>query len=195
MKELHDIRPPVMAGMDPSWIMAAWIAGAVILLILAVWIFRKKFRKHEKTAPEELSLGHPLQDPFASAISALDTLEEKASHTTDMKKLYFTLGDIMKTYIGTVHNTRAREMTTQELAASLKTLSMDRPLGIKVARFQEECDPFRYAPEHTDMAHKISTDMAQARRLIQAMEADRQSHAIENQTPVPAPLALTGEKS
>lgn len=199
MQELHDIRPPVMVGMDPFWITAAWIAGAIFLLALALWFFLRKFWKRKKAAQEKLSLAQPLQDPFTSAINTLDALEEKVSLGAESKKLYFALGDIMKTYIGKTHNTSAREMTTQELAASLKTVSLERQLAAQVIRFQQECDPFRYAPEHTnihtDISHRIYNDISQARQLIQAMEKDRHSHCAEDEKPMPLPLPLPGERA
>ncbi len=195
MQELHDIRPPVMVGMDPSWITAAWIAGAIFLVALLLWVLLKKFWK--KDSQETLSLTAPLQDPFASAINALDALKEKASSTRDAKKLYFALGEIMKTYIGKTHNTSAREMTTEELAASLKTVYLERHLATRIIRFQEECDPFRYAPDHTnihtEISHRIYNDISQARQLIQAMEKDRLSHCAEDVPPLP--LALPGERA
>ncbi len=198
MQGLHDIRPPVMVGMDPFWIRAAWIAGAICLLGLVLWILLKKIWKKKQNSQEKLSLGQPLHDPLVSAMEALDDLEKNVSPGTDAKNLYFALGDIMKTYIGKTYNTGAREMTTQELAAGLKSVSMERRLAAQVIRFQEECDPFRYAPEHTDMSHEIAKDISQARSLIQAMEKDRFSRLaatrpIEDETPMPVPLPLPGE--
>ncbi len=121
----------------------------------------------------------------AFAMQFLDELEAEMAHSPDRKKMYFALGQAMKTYIGNIHSLRAEQMTTRELTLAMGSIDMDKALAEAVVHFQEESDLFRYAPVqyvsgfmdlsgNHDILSVAAKEIGRTRELIDAMEKDWQ---------------------
>jgi hypothetical protein len=164
--EIHDIRPPVMVGMDPAVIrLGVWIGAGLLVLALVIWLVRYLLKSRKKATQVQAI---PHIPPFDAAIRSLDRLS--TTPIQDAKVFYFDLSHIVKSYIGGRVGINCLEMTTQELTRTMQGVSQIPPsLKKEIFLFQDLCDPFRYGPIHPDPS-RVETDLARARDLITAME-------------------------
>ena len=178
MEDIHGIRPPVMVGMDPAHIKLtlALTAGllALVILVMVIRYFWKK-RKNIKNI-EAL----PIICPYEKALGQLDRLTTGPVH--DAKAFYFSLGHVVKEYMGRTYGFNCLELTTQELNKTLRNINMTGQLVVRVSKFQDLCDPYRYAPL-TPGADQVETDLSRARDLIMAMEEDKIAEPDKNTEP------------
>lgn len=170
IEDIHDIRPPVMVGIDPVWVRTGLWVGAGLLLAgliaIGVWYYMKQ-KKKKGALVDPL----PVIPPYTAAVNALDRLSTGPVH--DAKAFYFDLGRILKTYLGAAYGVNCLEMTTQELGRWIRTIG-DIPGSLKseITLFQDLCDPFRYAPLTPDQT-QVNQDLARVRDLICAAEKAR----------------------
>lgn len=167
MQDIHEIKPPILVGMDPALLKILVItSGCLILAGIFFFLFRK-FWKRKRSGKEELPA--PPVPPYEEALKSLERLASRGD--ADPKVFYFELAGLLKMYISKSHAIRASEMTTQEMARQLRTTAMDRNLVTRVVRFQDITDPFRYGPVFTDPG-RTRQDLEEARQLIEALEQD-----------------------
>lgn len=166
MQDIHDIRPPVMVGLDPGLVKTGLIAAAVLAGAVLLFFWVRWFLKRRKKAVTDL-VPAPVP-PFDQAMGALDRL--KTTPVNDPKTFYFDLAALFKTYIGRSFGIHAAEMTTQELVRELRRTAMNTELMSRVSRFQTLSDPFRYAPVVPD-ARQTRSDLETAETLIREIEA------------------------
>ncbi len=168
MQDIHEIRPPVAVGMDPALVKTALIAlGCLVLAGILIYLFKRFWKpSKKKQAHDAVTTAIP---PYEAALKGLDRLGFKTN--ADPKVFYFELNALMKAYIGGIHEFNAAEMTTQELSKRLRSTKMDPRVASKVGKFQDHCDPFRYAPVRPE-PERAGQDLKKARQLIDAMEAD-----------------------
>jgi len=167
MQDVHGIRPPVMVGTDPAVVKLALIiaAGAVVLVLifLVVRYFIKK--RKSKELPELI----PAVPPYDRAMNDLERMA--VLPVSDPRAFYFRLGRTVKAYMGEVFKTNCLEMTTPELSRTVKDFDLPRELTREITRFQEVCDPFRYAP--VDPSRKqVQTDLTRAKALVENIEGE-----------------------
>ena len=173
IQDIHDIRPPVMTGMDPALVKILLIGAAAVavlgLVALGIWFWRKKRKGQAKSDLPQL----PLLSPYETALRNLEVC--LANHGGDAKAFYFELGRIMKAYISGTFGINCLEMTTEEMARSVKGLKGLNP-GLKsdLIRFQDQCDPIRYMPrealENPD-GQQLQKDLVCAGKLVDEMQA------------------------
>lgn len=171
MTDIHNIRPPVMVGLDPETVrLGIWIAAAVLAVLAAALVFRYFWKRRRPVRAIDVTAEIP---PYEAAVRSLDRLAlDPGNHA---KSFYFDLGRTLKAYLGGSYGINSLEMTTPELARSLKSLDMPESLKSEVTAFQDLCDPFRYAPMSGGLAPdraRVSADLATARQLVSAIEAD-----------------------
>lgn len=165
MKDIHDIRGPVMAGLDPALLeTAAWACAGIILAALLVLLLRRYLKNRSAVPPAELVASIPA---FDRACSQLDRLVRGPFH--DPKRLYYDLGHTLKAYIGETLKVHCLEMTTLELSKALKPMALPGSLKQEILEFQEVCDPFRYAPV-TPSSEQMQKDLNRARALVKRVE-------------------------
>ncbi|MCG8565126.1 MAG: hypothetical protein MI747_08595, partial [Desulfobacterales bacterium] len=115
MQDIHDIRPPVMVGIDPQLLgQAAWAVAGLILLLGVIYLARKFWKKRSPRQEMEVT---PTIPPFDAAQEQLDQLARTPG--LSRRAFYFKLGEILKTYLGESLGFHAREMTTPELKRAL----------------------------------------------------------------------------
>ena len=172
MQDIHDIRPPVMTGLDPDQVTLLILVAVVLLGIALVMLVIRMIKKRNKKgpAPEVISVIAPLD----RAMADLDRLSEQRvlDPATDARAFYFELARIVKTYMGERFGTNCLEMTTPELVRAVKTLDLSQGLKREIALFQELSDPFRYAPTPPS-AEQLESDLTRARSLV--LEIDRET--------------------
>ncbi|WDP86811.1 MAG: hypothetical protein HUN05_18170 [Desulfobacter sp.] len=177
IKDIHDIRPPVMVGMDPALVrLGLWI-GAGCMAACFLFVLVRYLWKRKKNALAKDLLPHI--SAYDTALKALDDLA--VSRVNDAKAFYFDLGRTIKTYMGKTYGFNGLEMTTQELTKTLRSLKeIPSPLRTQVSLFQDLCDPFRYAPIKPDK-EQIKKDLEQGRALIMAVEKAEQEARLSEQ--------------
>jgi len=168
IKDIHDIRPPMMVGMDPDLLKTLVLAGGGLALVILILLAVRYVLKHRRgKLPAAATLPEPV--PYEDALAALDRLATGPVH--DAKAFYFDLGRILKTYVGARYGFNCLEMTTQEMGKRIRAVNdLPGPLKSEITMFQDLCDPFRYAPLIPDQ-DQINQDLATGRGLISAVEA------------------------
>jgi hypothetical protein len=144
---IRDITPPVAVPI-PLWQWALIIAGALILLGLVAWLFRKYWSKRPSAPP-----------PTPRSI-AIRELEKLRSQVRSVEPYAFSIGvsDVLRTYVGAQYGLRAREQTSPEFLASIQQspgfTPDDRTL---LADFLERCDLIKFARIQADQ--QVSEDL------------------------------------
>ncbi|MCG8617620.1 MAG: DUF4381 domain-containing protein [Desulfobacterales bacterium] len=181
MTDIHDIRPPVMVGLDPETArLGMWVLGGAAVLLAVIIIVRYLWKRRKKQPPADVAATIP---PYETAIRSLDRLALDPGN--DAKAFYFDLGHTLKAYLGGSFGLNCLEMTTPELIRSLKTLPIPDMLKRDVAVFQDLCDPFRYAPPASELApdrNRVTADLDKAKELISAIETDVQARQGQAET-------------
>jgi len=171
LEDIHDIRPPVMTGIDPGLVRALlWGAGAVVLCALIVLLVRYWLKKRKNRIIDLQAL--PLLSPYETAVRDLERCMADFGH--DAKIFYFELGRIMKAYVSGTFQINCSEMTSQEMARAVKNVkNLDYRLKTELIRFQDQCDPIRYMPVDGQGpldAGRIEQDLAFAGSLVAGIE-------------------------
>lgn len=171
LEDIHDIRPPVMTGMDPGLVRGLlWGAGAMVLcaliaLIIRYWLKKRKNKTHEAQAL-------PLLSPYETAVRDLEQCMADFGH--DAKIFYFELGRIVKAYVSGTFQINCSEMTSQEMARAVRNLKyLDTGLKTELVQFQDQCDPIRYMPlgaQGALDAGRMEQDLALAGSLVARIE-------------------------
>jgi hypothetical protein len=126
-------------GMD---LRTLWILLAVVLVVIAYYLWEKYIRKR---AGEEVS-AVPLKPPYEEAIEALEALERKNYRQQgNVRGHVFELSDIFKRYIGRRYSTIAPELTTEEIVAWLEFSGISREMRMCVEWFCRTSDQVKFA--------------------------------------------------
>ena len=183
MQDIHDIRPPVMVGLDPQLIRyALWALAGVVLLLAAVWLIRKFWKPSAPKAPREIV---PEIPPLDAVRAGLDELAGAGQLTH--RAFYFQLAALFKAYLGDTLGFPGREATTPELRRALAATGLSPALVSRISQFQEICDPHRYAPDReltvdsgaTGLDSDMVRDMDLVRELVDAVEIETAPPAEE----------------
>ncbi|MCG8553205.1 MAG: hypothetical protein MI799_22590 [Desulfobacterales bacterium] len=171
LEDIHDIRPPVMTGMDPELVRALlWGAGAILACALVFLIIRYWLKKRENRTQPAQALA--LLTPYETAVRDLEQCMTGFGH--DAKIFYFEMSRILKTYVSGTFQINCSEMTSQEMARAVKALDFkDAGLKTQLIQFQDRCDPIRYMPLETQgalEAARMQQDLALAGSLVARIE-------------------------
>ena len=157
---LEDVRPPAPVFV-PDYAVLYGVAAALALALAFVLVW-KWFRQRKKEMPAA-ALAKPLAQRAREALHALRAQALPSQGKT--REYYFMLSEIVRGYVGELHQLDALECTTTELMASLGRLpSTQIPLDA-FARFSHEADFIKYAKGNADVA-KCEADLAFAYQLI-----------------------------
>lgn len=139
MTDINDIKP--LENLVVDWSLLFYILGAVLILAVigAAVYFWKKHRNQKRISVEVTIL------PHEAALSLLDMLADVEN--IDGKVFYFSLSNILRTYIQAIYNINALEMTTEELLPKVDLLNLNKEMHqgatVTVARRQWQWQRFR----------------------------------------------------
>ena len=176
MQDIHDIRPPVMVGMDPFFLRAVLMVLALVLLGGVAFLVYRYLRQRQQGADSNLlMLPMPLA-PRAAAMNALSRLED--SMESNPRDYYFRLTEIIKRFMGRHFNIKAPEMTTQELIAVLRDLKLDRELFSEIRDFMLFSDMIKYAGQAPSFS-MMNKHLALARTFVTRTGNDDGDKTVE----------------
>jgi hypothetical protein len=137
MTDIHDIKPLEILVADWSWLF--YILGAVLLLAIigAAIYYWKKYRNRKQVSAEAPVL------PHEAALSSLDALGDVEN--MDGKAFYFSLSNILRTYIQARYSINAMEMTTEELLPKTDLLGLNREIHQELKELIRSTDPVKFA--------------------------------------------------
>ncbi|MFH0996629.1 MAG: hypothetical protein V1844_14205 [Pseudomonadota bacterium] len=137
MTDINDIKPLEILVADGSWLL--YILGAVLTLAIigAAIYFWKKYRNRKQVSAET----HVL--PHEAALSSLDALADVEN--MDGKSFYFSLSNILRTYIEARYSINALEMTTEELLPKVDLLGLNREMHQELKELIRSTDPVKFA--------------------------------------------------
>jgi hypothetical protein len=159
--------------MDPNIIkIALGCLAAGAFLVLLFFLVKKYLKK--RPAPESAEQFALALPPFESAMQALGLLEQTPQ--TDPRLFYFDLNLILRKYISRVFSVHAAEMTSQEFVRHTGTLDMDPALKTQIIRFQEFCDPIKYAGVYPEN-EKRQSDLSMVKNVISNIHAGQEKEA------------------
>ena len=177
MQDIHDIRPPVLVGMDPMvfWILLATILG-IGLIGLIVFLVRKRLKKRVKI---NSPIGLPdVLPPYKIAMNALKTLKE--STMADARLFYFELTMVLRQYLDASFNSRTCEMTSQQFVKMLSAMDLDQPVKQAIIHFVTSSDPIKYGgvmPDQEQVKKDISLVEAWVDQIETRLDQNRQQQA------------------
>ncbi len=176
MQDIHDIRGPVLIGLDPRLINGLWIALAVLsALLLAYFLIR--YIKKRKNRPKQELLCLPMPLPaHETALRELDTLADLMAMNPRM--FYFRLTGVLKFYMGKHYGINAPEMTTPEIVSGLSALKLDKAALRGIRDFFNASDNIKYAGRNP-ARNTMEADDRFVRRFIAETAGESSKESFE----------------
>lgn len=168
MQDIHDIHPPVQAGFDPGPVIIVLSVLVLVLILVTIFFLITRRLKNKKTDGTDPGICSTVS-PYEAAITALERLSIKIDH--EPRLFYFKLNAVLRKYIGESFSINAAEMTSQEFIKAVRILKLDSSIKNEIIRFQDLCDPIKYAgilPE-TGRMHSDLTLVKQEVEKIQVL--------------------------
>jgi hypothetical protein len=137
MTDIHDIKPLEILAADGSWLFH--ILGAVLILAIigaAIYFWRKSRNRKQVSAQIPVL-------PHEAALRSLDALADMEN--MDGKDFYFSLSNILRTYIQARYGINALEMTTEELLPKIDLLGLSREMHQELKELIRSTDPVKFA--------------------------------------------------
>lgn len=154
--DIHDIRDPVQAGVNPA--IYYGVGGGLAVLFAAAllwWLIRRRTRRRAKDLPHVSAT--VFKTPEAEALDDLALLETTPPDQPAV--FYFRLSAIFRRYLERRFEIDAMEMTTEELLPRLGRLDLDRELegGLKTfLKFGDQVKFARAVPDTSDMMRHLA---------------------------------------
>jgi hypothetical protein len=159
MTDIHDIKPALAVGPDLTWLW--WLLGGLVLLGLAVLVWRLWHRRKQK--PVEA----PALPPVPPEVEALQTLDALAADgRLGAKEYYFRLSAVLRRYMERRYGFPAEEMTSEELLPALDALELDSGLSREVKTFCGRSDLIKFAGAPAAPS-RMQADLALVRRFVE----------------------------
>ncbi len=169
MQDIHAIRPPVAAGIDPVllWLIPAIVLGIAALVLAGIFLKR---RLKNRAAPRPDKAVLPQIPPYQTAMAALRQM--KADRVTDARQFYFELTLVLRQYLDGSFNCRTCEMTSQEFVRVLSFPELGKELKQQVIRFVNASDPIKYGGDMPS-ADQVKEDIERVIGFVEKIEARR----------------------
>jgi hypothetical protein len=137
MTDIHDIKPLEVLATDWSWIY--YILGAVLILAIigTIIYYLIKSRTRKLSSVETPVL------PHEAALGSLDAITDVEN--MDGKAFYFSLSNILRTYIEARFGINALEMTTEELLPKIDLLGISKEMQQPLKELIRSTDPVKFA--------------------------------------------------
>jgi len=173
--DIRDVKGPLSIPRN-WWLLWPWVAGALILVGLAVWWYRRYQRRERPAAPTARA---PRRPPHEIALEALARLEQE--HLLDrgeIKAFHIRISEILRIYLEGRFGIDAMELVTDEVVDELGRTGLDDAVVQAMRAFLDACDLVKFA-KHTPAPGASREMLATARRLV------------ESTRPVPLPAEAT----
>jgi Domain of unknown function (DUF4381) len=162
-EDIRDIRGP--KGIFPLWLVAALLAGAVLLTIAGYTLWRWRRRRPPARVLQ----------PFEIALQALEDIRGLLDPAS-VREFSIAITDIVRKYIEDAFHVTATHRTTEEflhdlLETSNASLAAHRNL---LAEFLNRCDMAKFA------------GMSLSRQIMESLHQSARSFVIESSKPVAA---------
>ena len=165
MTDIHDIKPPVKPGFDPT-ILYYTLAGVLILAMAAAAFLFWKRRKRKTTEDVTERLF-----PDEAAYRLLDELRGKQDISG--KEFYFRLSAIVRGYVQARFGIDAPEMTTEEFVPRIEDLGIERDLQLLLRNLCFSIDPVKFAAEPAEEKQMIE-DLSFVRSFVKQTTPDKE---------------------
>jgi len=137
----HDVKSVASLPRDRTWDWIYWSAGAAlaaVLLIATIRSIRNRVKRARKV---------PIPLPHEWAMAQLQRLaEQDLIKRGEIKAYYYSLSEIVRTYIELRFRLMAPERTTEEFLAELRTSNrLSNAHKALLGEFLEACDRVKYA--------------------------------------------------
>ena len=144
-KELRDIKPIHDAKQDkPFWYWPAIIAGIILLIVLAIWLYFS-FIKKKKPVP-----ARPALTAFQQAMQGMEKLKQLSlSDVAGIKMYHIKLKEILKEYLSDKEGPYFTSSTTSEVLMLLNQKGIDKANLSKIAdaiRYSDAAKFAKYIP-------------------------------------------------
>ena len=171
----------VLAGDDetPADIKSPWslarewlrILGLLALALLLAAVGGFLYMKYRKRRPEEVPAGPaqagPMVGPYERALQELEgLLESDLLRTGRLKEFHVALSEILKRFLGALHDFDALDRTSAEVLADLSAARVTPEILGRVRSFLSSCDLVKFA-RHRAGGAEIDETIASARELIE----------------------------
>jgi len=158
-KAIKDIKGPLSVPWTFMEILPYLIG--IVLLAAIIWFVIYYIRKRRR-GEALIDFSKPKLPPHEEALKALEALRNKKLWQNNKVKEYYTeLTEIIRIYIERRFGIIAMEMTTDEIAASFKTIDITDPLKIKLNELLILADLVKFAKAHPlPNEHDICLDNA-----------------------------------
>ncbi len=137
MTDIHDILPLVPVGMDKKWIALGLAIAGILLLVGALWYWKKRKNNSLKIRAVPVIL------PHQAALSALGEISD-IKHI-DGKTFYFRLSAIIRQYVHGRFGVGAPEMTTEEFLPHIDRLDIALDFQMALKALCRSSDPVKFA--------------------------------------------------
>ena len=171
-KDPQDLRPPKgLIGYRNIW-PYIWAALAVLGVSFLIWWWQKR-RKRMAAIAAGILPGVPVKPAEDIAREALDELATSGlAESGEVKVFYIRLSDILRRYIEGKFGIPAMDRTTAELMPEIRRHSALNGLNSEFRAFFDDCDLAKFA-KYVPSVDDIATDLARARRVVDATSAGR----------------------
>ncbi len=180
--EIADLKGPATVAPDLA---AAWLAGAVMTLLLAVagllWWLNRRYAARFAAVP-------PVADPFARiaphewAFAQLrKLLDEQGSSGND--RFYERLAWILKRYLGGRYRADLLELTTDEVRPMLQQVGVPKTVLTRIVPVLGDCDAVKFAKyrpteaERKEIVERVYGIIDRTRPAERPVEEDAQAGA------------------
>lgn len=164
--DIRDIKEPLEIPRDWLRTLAPWVAGALVLGLVAVayQIYRRK-KAGKALLPARVEPPRPPHEVALEELAALraSTLLQEGAY----KEFYSRLSEIIRRYLEGRFYIDAMEMTTFEVLGQLRQIPDLQTADIElVTQFLGFCDLVKFA-KYTPSAEEIERSLAEAEEIVQ----------------------------
>jgi hypothetical protein len=142
MTDIHDIRGPLLRGIDPVVFVWAVLGLLAVLAIIALMRRRKKNTGIPMVVPEPMAEDR--------AYGQLEKITELMAQ--EGRVFYFRLSEILRGYIEKRFAVNAMEMTSEELVPKVSAMELEAGLKKGICDLIRFSDPVKYAKAPADVS-------------------------------------------
>lgn len=157
---LKDIKGPVKVA-------KVWIYGLVGFLLLLGAVLFWFYRLRGPSKKEEIRQIKPRRPAHEVALEKLEAALEEFAKKGDTKVFYSDLSYLFREYLSGRYDFDAMEKTTSEIFAAMRSMGIERKLGLQTREILESCDLVKFAkfiPPKKD----LEADVDRAKKFIES---------------------------